>query len=205
MIVSMLVTLACVLGGILLMTLLYLLVVEVAAMYRSETAESRSPTTVAKDAESTGTQARQSLRAIINCPSLHQGGMPRFHSIGYPDCHLHFSVFGGNAPCAHGCVGLGSCARICPSDAIIVGKGAIFVSEACTGCGKCIPMCPKGLISLVPTETIQAPIPCAASGKNDCAENCAIATQNREFEYRNFPESAFQLLMKWGILKKKSR
>jgi len=52
--------------------------------------------------------------------------------------------------CTIGCLGLGTCARACPFDAISMGpQGLPVVSEnKCTGCGTCERVCPKHIINL---------------------------------------------------------
>ncbi|NOY80351.1 MAG: RnfABCDGE type electron transport complex subunit B [Kiritimatiellaeota bacterium] len=72
---------------------------------------------------------------------------------GVNDCRSAALVAGGAAKgCLFGCLGLGSCARVCPFGAIeITDKGlAVVHPELCTGCGKCIRTCPRNLIRLVP-------------------------------------------------------
>jgi NADPH-dependent glutamate synthase beta subunit-like oxidoreductase len=52
--------------------------------------------------------------------------------------------------CTVGCLGLGTCARVCPFDAITMGADGLPVvsEERCTGCGTCERVCPKHIITL---------------------------------------------------------
>ena len=54
--------------------------------------------------------------------------------------------------------GLGTCARVCPFDAIHVDpvkKIAVVDDEKCVACGKCVAIYPKGVLSLRPvTEDV---------------------------------------------------
>ena len=53
--------------------------------------------------------------------------------------------------CDYGCLGLGSCAAVCPQNAIHIRNGLAWVDERrCVGCGLCVKACPKELIELVP-------------------------------------------------------
>ena len=53
--------------------------------------------------------------------------------------------------CDYGCLGLGSCVRVCPEQAIVIRDGVAVVDRRrCVGCGLCAKACPKGLIELVP-------------------------------------------------------
>ena len=55
--------------------------------------------------------------------------------------------------CDYGCLGLGSCVKACPEQAIKVIDGVAVVNPArCVGCGLCAKACPKGLIELVPAD-----------------------------------------------------
>ena len=61
-------------------------------------------------------------------------------------------VSGGDKACPHGCLGLGTCKRVCPFDAAEISEDGISVidPEKCTGCGICVKECPKAIIQLVP-------------------------------------------------------
>ena len=55
--------------------------------------------------------------------------------------------------CDSGCLGFGTCAAVCPQNAISVRKGVAVVDEKkCVGCGLCAKACPKKLIAVVPLE-----------------------------------------------------
>jgi len=69
---------------------------------------------------------------------------------GLNDCRAVALLGGGMKVCTIGCLGLGTCARACPFDAISMGpQGLPVVSEnKCTGCGTCERVCPKHIINL---------------------------------------------------------
>ena len=69
---------------------------------------------------------------------------------GLDDCRAVALLGGGQKVCTIGCLGLGTCARACPFDAIRMGpKGLPVVDEhKCTGCGTCERVCPKHIINL---------------------------------------------------------
>lgn len=70
---------------------------------------------------------------------------------GLCDCVAAQQVGGNGKACRHGCMGLASCARVCPVKAIEIRDGlAIVHPDLCIGCGKCIGTCPRKLIKLVP-------------------------------------------------------
>jgi NADPH-dependent glutamate synthase beta subunit-like oxidoreductase/Na+-translocating ferredoxin:NAD+ oxidoreductase RNF subunit RnfB len=69
---------------------------------------------------------------------------------GLSDCRAAALLSGGMKVCTVGCLGLGSCAKACPFNAITMGlDGLPVVDEArCTGCGTCERVCPKHIITL---------------------------------------------------------
>ncbi|MGD8962089.1 MAG: FAD-dependent oxidoreductase [Desulfobacterales bacterium] len=69
---------------------------------------------------------------------------------GLDDCRAVALLGGGMKVCTIGCLGLGTCAKACPFDAIRMGsKGLPIVNEQrCTGCGTCERVCPKHIINL---------------------------------------------------------
>ncbi len=69
---------------------------------------------------------------------------------GMNDCRAVALLGGGMKVCTIGCLGLGTCMRACPFNAITMGpKGLPVVDEVkCTGCGTCERVCPKAIINL---------------------------------------------------------
>lgn len=78
-----------------------------------------------------------------------------FEYEGIVDCHAAALLHKGAKTCKYGCLGLGSCLKVCPFNAITMnslGVAEIDVSR-CTGCGICIQECPKGIIESVPANS----------------------------------------------------
>ena len=69
---------------------------------------------------------------------------------GLDDCRAVALLGGGMKVCTIGCLGLGTCAKACPFDAIIMGPEGlpVVIEEKCTGCGTCERVCPKHIINL---------------------------------------------------------
>ena len=74
----------------------------------------------------------------------------KFAYDGMNDCRAAALLSGGMKVCTIGCLGLGTCAAVCPFDAITMGPdGLPVVHEGrCTGCGTCERACPKHIITL---------------------------------------------------------
>ncbi|CAB1059881.1 Formate dehydrogenase-O, major subunit (EC [Olavius sp. associated proteobacterium Delta 1] len=69
---------------------------------------------------------------------------------GLDDCRAVALLGGGMKVCTIGCLGLGTCAKACPFNAITMGPEGlpVVVEEKCTGCGTCERVCPKHIINL---------------------------------------------------------
>ncbi len=69
---------------------------------------------------------------------------------GINDCRAASLLSGGMKACNSGCLGLGSCAKACPFNAISMDEHSLPVvdEEKCTGCGTCERVCPKHIITL---------------------------------------------------------
>jgi NADPH-dependent glutamate synthase beta subunit-like oxidoreductase len=69
---------------------------------------------------------------------------------GLSDCRAAAYLSGGMKVCTIGCLGLGSCAKACPFDAIVMGSDGLPVvnDDRCTGCGTCERVCPKHIITM---------------------------------------------------------
>jgi electron transport complex protein RnfB len=97
---------------------------------------------------------------------------------GIQDCTAAQAVSGGFKACAYACLGLATCVRICPFDAMYMGEDDLpkIDDSKCTGCGKCIDACPRNLLALrsadEPVNVVcisKAPLP---KSKQDCAVVC---------------------------------
>lgn len=95
---------------------------------------------------------------------------------GLADCRA--AAADGKKGCPYGCVGLLSCAKVCPSQAISLNEhGVPEVDKAkCISCGLCVKECPHGLISILPLNT-RVYVPCSAREmgrrvKDVCTAGC---------------------------------
>jgi ferredoxin len=58
---------------------------------------------------------------------------------------------GGALDCKYGCLGFGDCIKVCPTKAISIKQGKVYIDvKKCIGCGKCEKACPRNLFELVP-------------------------------------------------------
>ena len=90
--------------------------------------------------------------AAVHCRGGKAEAKERFLYQGIFDCTAAQLVAGGSKACVYGCLGLGSCVRACPFDALSMGSNGLPVvdEKKCTGCGICVKTCPRNIISLIP-------------------------------------------------------
>lgn len=101
-------------------------------------------------------EVRERQVALVRCGGSNAKSTRRAQYNGVSDCMSADATAGGDKACAYGCLGYGSCARVCPVRAIEVVDGIATVNpERCIACGKCVLACPRKLIALVPaTQTL---------------------------------------------------
>ena len=104
---------------------------------------------------------------------------------------LSFVPSGGPKTCSFGCLGYGTCVKVCPFDAIHVVNGVAVVDpESCKACGKCIEVCPKHLIDLVPYGAKEV-VACKNKEKGVVAmKGCQVACIGCGICAKNCPEQA---------------
>lgn len=71
---------------------------------------------------------------------------------GNENCSSSALVNEGTKLCPSGCMGFGTCVKVCPSNAIKITKDqyAEVDDSLCTGCGICAKNCPKSLFEPIP-------------------------------------------------------
>lgn len=94
------------------------------------------------------------LVAILHC----NGGKKvndRFLYKGIQDCIAANLLLGGQKECIYGCLGFGSCLKVCPFGAISMSDQNIPIVDKnkCRACNRCVEVCPKKLFSLVPVNS----------------------------------------------------
>lgn len=130
--------------------------------------------------------AGEAVYAVVKCA----GGIQsknKYEYVGNDGCTQEAMYLGGRKVCNYGCMGEGTCEKICPYNAVKVTNEVALVDKAlCEACGLCVKNCPKKIITLIPKsakvyvacstpcrgkETMNAcQVGCIACGL--CAKNC---------------------------------
>lgn len=154
--------------------------------------------------------------AYVKCDGMCEKRKTDYNYLGIDSC-VYVAKMPGSSQyaCKFGCLGYGSCARICPQNAIrIVDKKAVVDETLCVACGKCIKICPHHLIEFVPANA-KYRVQCSSQAKGKqtiasctagcigcgiCARNCpkdAITVTN------NVAKIDYDKCVKCGICAKK--
>ncbi len=116
-----------------------------------------------------GTEIEVSGRkvAFVKCAGTSDKTRDKLNYHGIEDCReADMAPGGGPKQCEYGCMGYGSCVRVCAFDAIHIVDGIALVDkEKCTACELCITECPKDLIELVPYENTGHFVICNSNDK----------------------------------------
>ena len=135
--------------------------------------------------------------AYVKCAGTCDKTKQSYTYSGINDCVMAKNVPGsGPKACDYGCLGFGSCVKVCQFGAINIVDGiAVIDKEKCTSCGQCIKTCPNSLIELIPYDA-KTVVSCSSKDKGPvvmkacstgcigcgiCAKNCpagAITVNN---------------------------
>jgi Na+-translocating ferredoxin:NAD+ oxidoreductase RNF subunit RnfB len=97
-------------------------------------------------------EEKEAKRSVIHCKRKPE--VKRMYAYtGINDCRAAALFHGGQYECYWACLGLGTCASVCPFDAITMENGLPVVDEVkCTGCGLCEEACPHNLCWVRPVS-----------------------------------------------------
>lgn len=95
----------------------------------------------------------EKMVAYVACGGVAGSAARRALYNGINDCSAAAATGGGDKACRWGCLGYGSCARVCPAKAISLADGIAKVDAGrCVGCMACVEVCPRKVIRLVPAS-----------------------------------------------------
>lgn len=112
--------------------------------------------------------------AFVGCAGTCDKAKYNYTYEGIEDCNMAVQLAGSSAKaCAYGCLGLGSCIKVCKFGALKIENGvAVVDKEKCTSCGACTKACPKGLIKILPANK-KVKLQCSSKDKGkDVMQAC---------------------------------
>lgn len=121
-------------------------------------------------------EIREPEFARIMCQGGWSKSVKRFKYEGVQDCRAAILAGGGDKACRYGCLGYGTCSRVCPFGAITMTDDHLpFVDiTKCTGCRKCEQACPTKVIEVLPASR-QVLVTCHSKDKGgDTRKNCNV-------------------------------
>lgn len=134
----------------------------------------------------------QTKIAFVACRAGITQAKKNFKYNGLDHCEGASILFTGDKACIYGCLGLGSCVKVCPFDAIKINKDGLAVIDPkkCKFCKKCIKVCPRQIIKEVP-RTQNILVACNNKDKGKRAkEVCSMACIACKICEKNCPEKA---------------
>lgn len=114
--------------------------------------------------------------AYVKCNGDCNKSKEKYEYHGLMDCVSASALPGGGAKsCSYGCLGLGTCVKVCDFDAIVIKNGIAVIDEnKCTSCGACIKACPKNIIESVPINS-RVRVACNSyDTARDAMQNCEV-------------------------------
>ncbi len=135
----------------------------------------------------------EKMVAQIHCRGTRETSTVKYEYNGIEDCNAMHSSFGGDKSCPYGCLGLGSCIKVCPVDAIEKTKAGYLEidKEKCIACGKCIDVCPTGVIKMIPYSA-NVIVACNSNDKGGAVKKyCSVGCIGCKMCDRKSPEGGF--------------
>lgn len=130
--------------------------------------------------------------AQVKCAGTQSKALTSYNYDGVQDCTAANLLFGGPKSCKYGCLGLGTCVKSCPFNAMVMSEDGLPIidPEKCTACGKCVSVCPKQVIHLMPLGA-KVRVNCSSKDKGVVAKKaCTIACIGCSLCMRQCPHGA---------------
>jgi electron transport complex protein RnfB len=131
--------------------------------------------------------------AQVHCRGGREIAKRQFAYVGVQDCNALYALYGGDKICPYGCLGKGSCIRVCPVDAIDYDETGLVVvdREKCISCGKCIDVCPTGVMKYIPYDA-DFLIGCNSADKGPAVKKyCSVGCIGCRICEKKTPEGGF--------------
>jgi len=140
--------------------------------------------------------------AKVHCMGGREEAKNKFQYHDLDDCRSAYSRFNGPKSCEYGCLGLGSCIKVCPVNAISIASNGLAVvdKELCISCEKCIAICPTGVLKMIPYDTDYY-IACNSKDKAKITKNhCSVGCIGCKICEKKFPEAGFTIIDNLSVI-----
>ena len=140
--------------------------------------------------------------ARLACLGNDEVAVKEFRYEGYADCESAWMQFDGDKGCKYGCLGLGSCVKSCPVDAIdYTGDGLVIVDpDKCISCEICVAVCPTGVMKMIPADSDWF-VACNSKDKAKVTKSlCSAGCIGCRICERKFPDAGFVVTDNLSIL-----
>jgi len=141
------------------------------------------------------TEASEPTTAYVKCQGNCNVAKEKYLYQGIQDCNQAvINSGGGSKACEYGCLGLGSCVKVCQFNALEIVDGiARVIEENCVSCGACVGACPKGLIEITPQQS-RVRIQCNSKNKGkEVMDVCSVGCITCGLCVKNCPENAITM------------
>lgn len=133
--------------------------------------------------------------AQVKCAGTDSKASKAYDYNGVEDCVAANLLFSGPKNCKYGCLGLGTCVKSCPFDAMTMSEDGLPIinPDKCTACSKCVSVCPKQIITLMPIGA-KVRVNCSSKDKGAVAKKaCTIACIGCSLCMRQCPHGAIKM------------
>ncbi len=141
------------------------------------------------------TQMGEKMVAMVHCCGTSSVAKRSHTYRGIPDCNAAHLLYSGDKQCKYGCLGLGSCVKVCPVEAIsYLDNGLVSVdTKICISCKKCVVQCPTGVMKMVP-ESFDFLVACNSIDKGAVVKKyCTAGCIGCSLCVRKAPEGGYKV------------